>query len=372
MQPRLNTIYLFGVFMSELINFKSQKMLLVSQFQKSSDNYCYAEFLKKLAEQSGFELETFDCKINYFFLGPKSSDQLWWPLKLASNFVTNLAFLLKTLRTKQNIIFLVKGENINFRLLKILKWWQNFKLINFYPDSPFSVANTNSSYNILRSLPLYDRFAIWSKLLAQVLQASGSKEVFYWPFLCDEQLFAPAQSDEQMLANNQIYASDVCFVGSHDAKREKYLTKLLEREPQLNLKIWGDGWNKNLAQTAPLKYFVQSDKALTPEKMRLAFLGAKIVLNFLREQNVTSHNMRTFEVTSCAAFLLTERSQEQAQELFFEDETVACFASPEELHKKVVLYLTMDNLRQKIASAGFKRSTQLVKSIDLFKDLTQF
>jgi hypothetical protein len=47
---------------------KKHKLLMVSQFESSSENYCYAEFLKKLAIQNNFEVETFDCKKNYFFL----------------------------------------------------------------------------------------------------------------------------------------------------------------------------------------------------------------------------------------------------------------------------------------------------------------
>lgn len=350
---------------------KKRKMLMVSQFSTSSENYCYAQFLKKLAIENDFDVKTVDCKKNHFYFGPKSSDQLFRPFKTLSNFFSNCTLLWRFLRFKPDVLFLVKGENISYRLLKFLKTFWSFKLINFYPDSPFCCWNSNSSYNVMRSLPIYDRFAIWSRLLAKVLVMSGSRQVFYWPFICDQELFQPAVLDKDSSLELDFYSSDVCFVGTWDRKREKYLSELVSRHPELEVKIWGSGWKKKLPKGSNLTSRIKGGP-LQPSGISRALSSAKIALNFLRDQNFTSHNMRTFEAASCQAFLLTERSHEQSKDLFVEDESLACFAGIEELCEKVLHYLAKDVERKRVAQAAKERCKELSDAGQLFKQLTSF
>jgi len=95
---------------------------------------------------------------------------------------------------------------------------------------------------------------------------------------------------------------------------------------------------------------------------------SKIVLNFIRRQNMTSHNMRTLEVPASKAFLLTERTVEQAEELFSEGESVACFISLDELVEKIDYYLNHNEERDKIS----KNSWEVVKKYELRKNLKNF
>jgi spore maturation protein CgeB len=56
------------------------------------------------------------------------------------------------------------------------------------------------------------------------------------------------------------------------------------------------------------------------------FKGAKLVLNFLRDFNYTSHNFRTMEATGIGGgALLTKRTFEQAEVLFREGEHLFCY-----------------------------------------------
>lgn len=349
-----------------------QKILFVSQFAQSSTNYCYADFFVKLANNSGLKTTELDCKYNYFRFGPKSSDLLYWPLRSICNTITNLKLIFTFARTRPSVLFLVKGENIWYRTLKFLKLFYKFKLVNFYPDSPFSFHNGNSNANVLNSLALYDRFAIWSKTLAQVLVASGCKEVFYWPFLCDKNIFKPIENQWQSDIEKKYFHSDVCFVGTWDKKRENFLTHLAKSVKNLNLKIWGQSWLSQVPTNSVLYPYLKGNE-LSPLQMSKAFCGSKIVLNFLKEQNLASHNMRTFEVVSTSAFLLTERSAAHTQELFTEDESVACFASKEELVEKIEKYLEETQMRFKIAQAGRERVEKITSNCkSLFQNLVSF
>ena len=85
--------------------------------------------------------------------------------------------------------------------------------------------------------------------------------------------------------------------------------------------------------------------------------ASKIILNFLRKQNLGSHNMRTFEVPGCGGFLLTLRSEEQL-EFFEEEKEIACFSTLEELQDKIKFYLPREELRHKIAEAAHMKVAQ--------------
>ena len=102
--------------------------------------------------------------------------------------------------------------------------------------------------------------------------------------------------------------------------------------------------------------------------MIAALRGADIVLNFIRKQNATAHNMRTLEVPAAGSFSLVERTQEQAEKLFIEDQSIACFSTLDELVLKITRYLQSPEERQKITAASYKK----VQQYTLKKQLSQF
>lgn len=74
--------------------------------------------------------------------------------------------------------------------MKIIESKHNY-IVNFYPDNPFVFWNGNSNKNILNSLPYYDCFLIWSKLLIPILKTVGAKDVYYLPFAYDNDIYYP-------------------------------------------------------------------------------------------------------------------------------------------------------------------------------------
>ncbi|HBS47704.1 TPA: hypothetical protein DEO28_05070 [Candidatus Dependentiae bacterium] len=251
-----------------------------------------------------------------------------------------------------DFIFIAKGENISFKTIRYLKNNFQSKIVNFYPDNPFCFWNGNSNSNILLSLPFYDYFLIWSKMLIPVLESVGAKKVEYFPFAFDENLF----DQKIMITKEDVekYTSDVCFVGTWEPYREKWLNDLILKMPNLDLAIWGNEWSKNLASNSPLRNHLQG-KAIYGIEMIKAFRLSKINLNFIRKQNITSHNMRTMEVPASRAFLLTERTVEQAQELFTENENIVCFSNVDELVEKIKFYLSNEKKRIGIMQKSYEK-----------------
>jgi len=250
------------------------------------------------------------------------------------------------------LVFFVKAENIYSRTIKKIK--DKFKVLitNFYPDNPFVFWNGNSNSNVLNSLTFYDCFLIWSKMLLPALESSGCQKVYYFPFGYDQDLFL--RKIELNNKDKEKYSSDICFIGTWEPVREKWLTQLCKKMPDLNLAIWGNMWDENLNKNSILRKAFRGN-AIYGTQMRKAFKCSKIVLNFIRKQNMTSANMRTFEVPANRSFLLAERTYEQAELLFKEGESIECFNSIEELIKKVKFYLEDNNLRENIINNSFNK-----------------
>lgn len=283
--------------------------------------------------------------------------------------------LLRTVKSfEPDLIFMLKAENISPQTLnKIkrnrIKQNKDIKIINFYPDNPFTFWNGNSNANVLLSLPFYDLFLIWSHQLIPILYSAGAKNVRYFPFGFDKDIF----SQEIKITDNDInsYQSDVCFVGTWDPEREALLTHLMNKMPTLKLAIWGNRWNENLPQNSILKTYLKGC-AIYGIDMIKAFRLSNIVLNFIRKQNLDAHNMRSIEVAACKSFLLTQRTTEQAELLFKEGVSIECFDGINDLTNKINFYLSNRSARDKITQAGYIATQKYLLESLLLETLKNF
>jgi hypothetical protein len=334
-------------------------LLLVSEFGfETVGQYCYADsFYRIFAEELGFTrniiVKKFDCKKKYISRFFQAVPLLNYILRKFDDIFINLLLLVYVrFCIKPKFIFFIKAENINYRVIRYFKQRLSAvvsRMFIFYPDSPFSFFNGNSNKNILMSLPYYDIFFIWSKKYVPILRGAGSPKVECFPFYPELALF---QNGKVVPLEDRKY--EVSFVGAWDEKRELYLSYLVEKKPQIKLCIVGPLWREKLPKNSLLRGKFVSD-ALTFTGMLQVFRNSKIGLNFLKEQNVHSHNMRTFEVPCAGSFLLAEHSDEQ--NAFFESEKEAdYFVSKEQLVEKINFYC--DNLCKlhKLIDAGCQKS----------------
>jgi spore maturation protein CgeB len=325
------------------------KILLVSEFGHENQPYTYATSFAKIMTRMGYEVDCFDCKKNLIPFSHQSFHSMPFLVKKLNNFLINLALKKTFKKLSPDILFLLKSENISFKTLRSVKNSKPVELMIFYPDSPFSFWNGNSNSDVVRSMSLYDNFAIWSKELIPAIKSAGCKNVTYFPFAFDDEIFFTGAQVAK--SECSLYSEDIMFAGTWDKEREKKLIELVRRFPDINLAIWGGLWHENLSPKSILNHFVKG-QSISTGGMARAFKCSKIVLNFLRPQNANSHNMRTFEVPASGAFMLTERSHEQAEQIFREGESVECFSGSDELVKKIKYFLQNNNEREKIAKAG--------------------
>ena len=325
------------------------KILITGENQKNSLANTFARAFGNL----GCEPVIFDEGGLYRQLFPglknKYTNRLFWRLFSSP---LQKEFLAVAGKEKPDLILVLKGWYFCPKtILKIKKELPQTKIFCFNPDNPFNNWHFGASNSwMIKSIPLYDAYFIWAKLLIAGIKKLGAQRVEYLPFGYDQKLHYPIKVSEE---EQKIYGSDIAFIGSWDESREEWLNRLLDYD----LKIWGSAWqkvNKNLQQK-------WQGREVVGEEFSKVCNSAKIILNIIRKQNfkyqgrnISSHNMRTFEVPACGGFLLSVRTDE-AKSFFEEDREAAYFSSPEELKEKIDFYLKNDGLRKQIAEAGYEK-----------------
>lgn len=331
---------------------KKQNILLVGKFSTDQAVYTYPSSFIDTFEKAGCHVSTlnlnqtarpwFEKTISYI---PRLGR------KIAKNMLNRA--LITAVKTKNpSIVFIIKGSDIFATTAKKIKSiLPATTIIHFYPDNPFCFWNSNSNTHVLEALPHIDLFLIWSKELIPILLSAGCPRVEYFPFAYDEKIYyshITVSPDEHI-----AFSSDIVFAGTWDQERERYLTHIAKYLPKIKLAIWGNKWQENLAKNSPLVSSIRG-AAIYKENLLKAFASSKIVLNFIRIQNLQAHNMRTFEALAAGSFLLTQKTAEQSDLPFIEGSNIACFSDPEDLIKKIAFYVNQDRLRNEVALEGHK------------------
>ncbi len=308
------------------------KLLLVCEYWYGTGGWSY----KKYLEQLGCEVHVFDYRTIYFSVGYRT------PIVSAvtrrfNRRMMNDAFVKCVADLKPDVILILKGETLYQSSLLEVKKKNHPILLQWYPDSPFNVEVKNATKDSIASIPLFDCYFIYAKSLIQPLEEHGAQRVEYLPFCYDpEMLTLPEQISNE---DKKKYATNVVFAGTWEPMREWWLEKITE----FDLSVWGNMWDQ-MKVDSPLKSKWKGT-AVYGEEISKLFAVSRIHLNFLREQNKDSNNVRTFEIPGFGGFLLTQRSKEQAEELFLEGREIACFETVDELKEKIRYYLEHEDER---------------------------
>jgi len=302
--------------------------------------------LKQVLERLGHQIRAVD---------NKQYHPMWQKLKLdrrTPRYSRKIYFLLtdwlvnRELRRvagewQPDLILLFKCENISWRTTAWLKEHTHAILFNWDWDNPFWPDNT--TMDLLYSIQLYDGFGVLTKVLVSALYTLNCKRVEYLPMF-----FSPERFPANITARPELQC-DLAFVGNPTPKRLAMLRQLID----FDLGLWGN-WG-SLDKDDPLRAKVRGPQINGIEYAQV-MRSCKIAMNVLNLHNRFGNNLRTFEATGMGAMLLTEYSQEQAEDLFIENKEIACFRSPEELRDKATYYLSHETNRRQLAQAGQQRT----------------
>jgi len=274
-----------------------------------------------------------------------------WPIKIAAPLIIgaqnkmNKKFI-ETARTlKPQLIIVLKGLGIYPKTLLNIKLVTDSVIVNFNGDDPHNLFSSNQ--NVIDSLAVYDHVFTWSKMLVKRLTDDGATRVHYLPFAADADVYKGCENPTA--EERKMYGSDIVFVGTGDPERKSELESLSD----LDLGIWGPYWDRN-CKKSHLMARLRGGR-IDVNTMAKVYRSSKVVLNLMREQNFSSHNMKTFEIPSIGAFMLAPRTSEHA-DFFEEGKDIACYGSAHELREKAIYFIAHDAERAAMAKSAHEKT----------------
>jgi len=225
------------------------------------------------------------------------------------------------------------------------------KLVLFYPD----VSMTAHGPNIPQSIPLYDMVVTTKTFgITDMTSNFGVKKAYFIQHGFDLEIHRKLAISTE---DKKKFGCDVSFIGTWSPKKEKWLSYLKEKCPEIDLKIWGEQWNKS---TAPAIRDSIQHTAMLGDLYAIGIQCSAINLGILSEQVAGSSSgdlitSRTFHIPGASGFMLHERNEESVQ--YFEENIEAGFFSgPEELVTQIKYFLEHTSLRLQIQAAGYERA----------------
>jgi hypothetical protein len=241
-------------------------------------------------------------------------------------------------------------------------------LYNYYPDT------SAFAHGVLlpQSLPEYDcvfytkRF--WEREVCGRIPLRASR---YLPHAYDPEVHCPwplTSIDQHQLG------ADVVLIATHTARKEQVMSDLVRLRPQLDLRVWGNGWRER-CRAHNVRHCLQGVAAhgsayvrvLRAARICLAVMSGVVPGSSRGDETTT----RTFEIPACGAFMLHERNEEVLS-FYREGVEVECFDSAEEMAEKIDYYLSHPSKREAIARAGHSRCVPAYSYDERVKEILRY
>ena len=244
---------------------------------------------------------------------------------------------------RADLVLVLKGQHLSAATVEAIRRSTGAPVTNFYPDDPFSSERSNRLTHGTAVLGAYDACYIFARHLIPAYRAAGAPGVHYLPFARDPSLHQPVEPQAAP-------EFDVVFVGNLDAERVAWLEAIADEH---RLGVFGERAASVVRRGSPLRNATFGPAQYAADLARTLARGA-IAVNFMRPQNLGSHNMRSFESPACGAFTLSQRTPELL-DLFREGDEIVCFGTAAELRGQVSWWLAHPEERSRVARAGHDR-----------------
>ncbi|MEI8116852.1 MAG: glycosyltransferase [Flavobacteriia bacterium] len=194
------------------------------------------------------------------------------------------------LANNPSIVIVFKGMEIT---PKTLLWIKNKgkKVYNYNPDHPFIFSGRGSgNTNVSKSIYLYDYYFSYADDVVNDLIKLGVKSQKI-PFGFDANGF---EFKELTKANEVV---KTCFLGNADKLRAQFINELATLG--LKVDVFGENWHE---------YIMNKGVTIASAKYGLDFWITlqkyAVQLNLLRPHNLTTHNMRSFDIPGAGGIML--------------------------------------------------------------------
>ncbi|MCG2659081.1 MAG: glycosyltransferase [Kiritimatiellae bacterium] len=290
--------------------------------------------------------DTVNCKFqNKYMVGPRIT-------KL------NRDLIAKANEYHPDLLFIYRGTHITRDTLRAIKHSKpKTVLVGYNNDDPFSKAYSWWKWrHFLKAVPEYDLVLAYRQHNLREFEHAGAKQVRLL-----RSWFVPERNHPVSLSagDRARFECDVVFVGHYEPDGRLELLESIVKQG-FRLRLFGpgrgyrwQGWYPWIEKSTILKHLAPI-KLIQGEDYNKALCGAKVALCFLSKLNRDTYTRRCFEIPATGTFMLSEYSNDLVT-LYREGVEADYFRNPDELICKLRQYLNDDQLRKKVAQAGYQR-----------------
>ena len=307
---------------------------------------------------------------NYFSFRPDASTSLVALFKRAQNKYVigpavariNQDFVSKALAFRPDVVFVYRGTHISAEALQAVKTaMPQCFLVGYNNDDPFAPSQPKYLWrHFMAAIPHYDLMLAYRHANLEALRRAGANRVELmrsW-YVADRNY--PVELTH---ADQTKFATDVVFVGHFEPDQRLDLLEEIVRQG-FSLRIFGPTkyWAKPLAESAVLRHLAPTQMVWGADYNR-ALCGARVALCFLSKLNRDTYTRRCFEIPATKTLMLSEYSDDLAS-LYSEGIEANYFRSKDELIEKIIHYVGDDNMRNRVAQAGYDKVRSAGHDID--------
>ncbi|MEH7456467.1 glycosyltransferase [Bacillus sp. JJ1127] len=254
-------------------------------------------------------------------------------------------------KVKPDLVLVFSGFKLPYYQVEMLKR-NGIKTAVWMTDDPYVIDQSK------KIAPFYEFVFTQEKNCVSFYKSIGCQNVYHLPLAADPNVFYPREVDEK-------YKTDILFIGVAFSNRVRFFDEIANYLVNKNILISGVGW-KNMQNYHLLQQRINANHWLSPEETASYYNGAKIVLNLHRSHDdptinknsekieALSLNPRTFEISACGAFQLTDIRPDLG-EFYKPGYDIETYRTPQDLIEKIEYYLNNEEERKTIASRAIKR-----------------
>ena len=222
------------------------------------------------------------------------------------------------------------------------------KTVSYNPDNPFGARDDGCWGLYLKNIKQFTHHIISRRCNYKDLKKMNAKDIIYIP-LCSEKRI-------HFKERNIKKEYDLTFIGTPYDNRIEFIDQL-SMQLSTSIHVFSAEWRK-FKKILGSRSNVNINDAIYNSKYRMIINKSKIMLGFITRSNYDDLSFRNFEITACGTFLLSQRSSLQ-ERIFRKNIEAVYFDDIEDCVLKVDHFLSNSKEREKLASAGHKRSLEL-------------
>ena len=255
-----------------------------------------------------------------------------------------LLFAIRSMRF--DLVWVNLGQLLNPDLVAALHRRYGL-VVNFFNDNILYRRNYRKWRLFRKSISKYDLIVALEESHAQYMLSLGAQKVIRMHRIADEKICLKSLVISKQ--ERELFASDVCFVGTWIPGRGECIKKLLEKG--IPVSIWGDRWQKS-KEWSYIKKMWRGPGTYSGDNYVKILKTSKICLCLLIMGDL--HTVRSVEIPAVGALLCAERTMEHLQ--MYEEGKEAVFWDDADECANICRELLEDAERRKeIAKRGHER-----------------